>query len=99
MKAAAFARFALAPDTPAHHLNKPRTDRQAQTGASMKPGVRTIALRKRCKDESLLFRGDADARVLDLEMEQRAFRVLLQIQAQRYPAPLRELDGIAKQVD
>ena len=55
--------LALDPDPPAHQLDQPGRDRQAQPGAAVLAGRRAVGLVERLEDRPLLLGRDADAGV------------------------------------
>ena len=59
------------PDPASHHLHKLAGNRQSQTRSPKAPGGRAICLRECVKDAGLLFRRDADTRVLHAEVKAR----------------------------
>src|SRR5690349_9416053 len=71
MEGASFARLALYPNPPLHHVDQARADGQPQPGASVLARDGSVSLGKRLKDCMLLFGRDADAGVPDGEMELR----------------------------
>ena len=94
------ADLALQPDLPAHHLDQPGRDRQAQPRAAVLAGGRSVRLGEGLEELLLLVGGDADARVADGEVQaDLLLGPRLHIDAKHDLAPLGELDGVAHQVD
>src|SRR6185437_16234756 len=69
VKGAAPPRRALDPDAPAHALDQPRRDGQAQPGAAVAPCRRAIHLSERLENKALLVRRDTNTCVAHLEMQ------------------------------
>ncbi len=92
--------LALEPDATAHHAHELLADGEPEPGAAVASRGRAVGLGEGVEDARALLRGDADAGVGDREAQ---LDVGLRPRFDRDPqddlAPLRELDGVAEQID
>src|ERR1700722_10409421 len=96
MKAATLAGFAVYPYSPAHQLNKSRGNREAQSGAAILAGHRTVRLVKSFEDCRLLFGGNANACISNDEMEPNiSLSPRFHLHVQDDLALFRKFDGVA----
>src|SRR5574337_1073269 len=96
-----FADFALYPYPPAHQLHEGLRDTQAQPAPPKSPRRGGVRLSERIKDPGLLTSRNADSSIGHREMEPHLpwrFNLRLLDLDGDLPA-LRELDGIAHQID
>ena len=93
------ARRALDADAPPHQAQQAAADRQAQAGAAVLPRGRAVGLREVFEDPRLRFRCDADATVVDADLDRTIRRGLLaQRHANHHFAVFGELERVADQV-
>ena len=94
------ADFAFHPDTAAHEADQARGDGQAQARAAVAARRRSVGLLEHLEDGRLFLRRDADPRVGDDEVQHHVlFRVGFPRHFQAHLPGLRELDGVADEVD
>ena len=100
MEGTSFADFAFDPDPAAHHGDQLRRDCQTQSGAAKIACCGTVRLSEGLENQLLLFEWDTDAGVGDRNMEiDLVFNFRPGLNVHHHFAVLRELDGIACQVD
>src|SRR3989442_4821654 len=93
-KRTALAWRALHPDPSAVHLHQPARDRQAQPGALVLAADAALTLLKALEDAIGVFRRHADPAIAHADPQLRA----LTLGRDAHAARLRELDGVAQQV-
>ena len=97
-----FADDALDADIAAHQLDDVSADRQSQSGSTVFPGGRVIALFEAFEDPIKICLRDADPRIGDADANARlavfAIDVANLCDADDDVALLRELDGVADQI-
>ena len=92
--------FALDPDPAAHDFGEPLADGEAEAGAAILARRRRIDLAEGLEQTIHAIRGDAAARVADLEMERRVVAVLDdRPDGQRHFARRGELHRVAQEID
>src|SRR5690348_6370829 len=100
MEGTSDARLALDPDATTHQSNKAGGDCKSKAGASVFARNRWIGLGKSFEDCCLLFGRNADAGIMDREMDHRIVLGLgLQFNRDDYLTLLRELDRVAYKID
>ena len=98
-KGRAAPRLACQADRPAHHLAKLLGDTEAEPGAAVAAGRRTVCLSERVKDAPLFLRRDPDAAIADVEREHHRWTLGLdRLDPNTHLAPIGKLDRIADQV-
>ena len=94
------ARLALDPEAASHQRHQPRRDGQSQARAAVPARGRAVGLGEGLEDHGLLLGRNADARVLDAEVQADLVAdPFLLHDANDDLAVLGELDGVADQVD
>src|SRR5208283_1545081 len=100
MKRAALAHFAFHPNLAAHHLDQLRGDGQAQTGSAVLARGRTVGLRERLKNHTLLVLGNTDARVADGKVQAELVPFLsIQCDLDNHLTPFGKFDRVADEID
>ena len=85
-------------DRPSHPLDEALGDGEAETGSAELAGGRSVRLDEGVEEPLGALRLDADARVLDLELEAAAAFVGGPLHAESDRTLSRELDGVAHEV-
>ncbi len=99
IKRAADARLAFEPDAPAHQLDQPAADREAQAGAAVLARGGHVGLRERLEQFRRLLLRHADAGVAHGELELHFFAGALDLfDVEPDFALLGELDGVVDEV-
>src|SRR6266850_4527500 len=101
MKDASPPRFTLQPEAPAHQLDDPRRDGQAETAAAIFARDGTIGLREGLEDALLTLERNADAGVRNRHMQDDDVvrRRLFCRDAKNDLAVGGKLDGVPEQID
>src|ERR1035437_6527305 len=100
MEGATLSFDALHPDSAAHHLHQAFRNRKSQASAPKPARGGAVGLREGLEDALLLLRRDADARVLNHEMQHNPiWRAGLQGNLDANFALSSELDSVADQID
>ena len=100
MERAALARVALHPQPPAHHRHELGADREAQPGPAVVSRRRAVRLREGLEDHTLELLRYPDPGVAHLHAQDALTRPCrLDVRPHHHLASLRELDGVADQVE
>ena len=100
VKSATVVNFTFNPNPPAHEFHQPRGNAEAESGAAILTGHRSIGLRKRLENERLLVGRDSNTGVRNDEMQQHSAGVLgLYFDPQEDFSPMGEFDRVSDEVD